>query len=871
MVWLLLLALVGAGMAGWAVDISCPVTSPGSVSVGIYDSKGRLLRTVLSGKKVKEAGTLTAAWDGKDDLGNPLPTGNYTYKGLWANTGWDMLTMMGNSGRPTYQTPDSTGAWGGVHGNVKSALCDASGKYLYLLWAMEEGTPALLKIDPKGGEGKFKIWGAHDSWDWGSCQALATDGEFVYVANNESCATYGGAAAKKSVRSLVWRVHADSGEYAKFPNDRDRGLLYVSELPMESLPIETPAWEMYADHRKARSEGVRKNLFSIAVDGKLLYCSLRIEHKIAIFDKTTAAHIKDVPVQDPGWLAVAPDGNILVVDGRQVKKMTPDGTLLGTVISTGLVAPYGMAVDAKGRMYITDQGTAMQVKVFSPQGKLLQTVGKADGRAYGGEWAKMRSDLLFPTAPAVTPDGNTLYVGEDCAPKRVAIYQHGKFADEWYGPLASGCTKLDIADEQHPEYVYQTYWPFDMVRYKVDYKTKSAKLDAVWGYYISINGQEARDMCGRQDERFSLVGGIKKDGAYQSNGGSNGYIRHYAGKTYLYINNNPIGIYRIDGHTLTPCGVVGKYLINGVRPNPIYWVAKDWPSRPKIAGAGELHAYTWRDLNGDWEAQENETDWRVPANWVQTGAAEVTYRGYVDKDLNIYGYGWKVPCQGIDAHGNPIYSWSKATPLPQRPMGKLADPTKPRYGNTAAANVGYDTANDTPGAIFPGGSEVSVFVDPEDGGYYYTADVAGKGKGIGWAASGIFARVGKMNKDGEWIWMAGEKANGFAKPGQFYKPSTYAGIVHGCIVQSDWSCELRAFDKDSGLYVGSFLDDSYRGKVNPGSVQVELTEAHVFTHPGDGEDYALAGDGTGLRLFQLTGLKDIRRFTGTVTLAAPAQ
>jgi hypothetical protein len=45
----------------------------------------------------------------------------------------------------------------------------------------------------------------------------------------------------------------------------------------------------------------------------------------------------------------------------------------------GLVAPYALCVDARGNLWISDQGTSMQVKVFDPAGKLLQTIGKAAG------------------------------------------------------------------------------------------------------------------------------------------------------------------------------------------------------------------------------------------------------------------------------------------------------------------------------------------------------------------------------------------------------------------------------------------------------------------------------------------------------------
>jgi hypothetical protein len=98
---------------------------------------------------------------------------------------------------------------------------------------------------------------------------------------------------------------------------------------------------------------------------------------------------------------------------------------------------------------------------------------------------------------------------------------------------------------------------------------------------------------------------------------------------------------------------------------------------------------------------------------------------------------------------------------------------------TSASNVGLDSPDDVPGAVMPYGREVNTGVAPDDGGYYLAADVEGKGHGINWASNGIFARIGKLDRAGSWLWMACDKATGFAKPGQFYKPGEFAGIVQG--------------------------------------------------------------------------------------------
>lgn len=47
------------------------------VNIGIFDSQGALVRTLTPG--AQSLGIQKVIWDGKDDLGNALPEGNYTY------------------------------------------------------------------------------------------------------------------------------------------------------------------------------------------------------------------------------------------------------------------------------------------------------------------------------------------------------------------------------------------------------------------------------------------------------------------------------------------------------------------------------------------------------------------------------------------------------------------------------------------------------------------------------------------------------------------------------------------------------------------------------------------------------------------------
>ena len=172
---------------------------------------------------------------------------------------------------------------------------------------------------------------------------------------------------------------------------------------------------------------------------------------------------------------------------------------------------------------------------------------------------------------------------------------------------------------------------------------------------------------------------------------------------------------------------------------------------------------------------------------------------------------------------------------------------------------------DQDGDVYTGGRQVGIRVDPEDGGFYLAADMEGKGKGIGWAAAGIFARIGKADSNGKWIWMTGSKATGDSKPGQFCKPSQFMGIINGWLFVGDWNGQIRIFDKNTGLYAGSVLrENADNSPSDEYMMNVELTEGQVFRSRLDGNDYVVAGECCGQKVFQISGLDEIERFSAPV-------
>ena len=61
--------------------------------------------------------------------------------------------------------------------------------------------------------------------------------------------------------------------------------------------------------------------------------------------------------------------------GGQVLALSPNGGNSSIVVSSGLSSPYGVAVDAQGKIYVSDLGASQQVKVFSPKGSILKVMG----------------------------------------------------------------------------------------------------------------------------------------------------------------------------------------------------------------------------------------------------------------------------------------------------------------------------------------------------------------------------------------------------------------------------------------------------------------------------------------------------------------
>jgi len=576
------------------------------VSLAIYRPDGQLVRSLLCYNE-QQAGENRIPWDGYDDDGNPLAPGQYSWK-LAYGDGVRATYIMGtlNGGDPKYPTADGRGSWGGIWGNVIDTAADKTG--VYLLWVMEEGQGALVKISPDGNV----IWKQHIPQALASAQsALATNGEYVIMA---------------SARGL-WRAKADSGDYAPFTPEN--AFIHL-ELPPEwqALKPEQKLEQVPELRRLPSLAGL--HLTGIAIDGNRIFVSNVLDNAVDVYDMTTAARAGRIPVPRPFGLEVD-RGTLYAVSGKSVLRF--DAATLkpeGTAIAAGLAEPYGIAIDRWGRFWITDLAGSQQVKQFSPDGKLLAAFGKEGGRPItGGKFVK--EDFLYPTGICVEPTTGQVFLGEDVSPKRVvALDSSGRFVRDWLGPYYCG-QAVFAADPRHdPIQLYAAPSDGSMIRINVNLKQGTSELDAVWPER-SFKGPDGKPIVNINANRMGV--------AYRN------------GKTFIAVCWGVPGIYRVEGYDLKPAAFL---FMSGVDPLEPYGVYRK---------ADGYRAFTWHDANdnGLVDMDEIQAYKEFPPFYAPYWGPTV-YEDLAIVSSSQAGISRLAPV-GFDPAGNPIYDLAKAQPL----------------------------------------------------------------------------------------------------------------------------------------------------------------------------------------------------------------
>jgi hypothetical protein len=789
----------GAGPRDGA-RIAFTLPKKAKVSVNILDEKGGVVRE-LAGGEPHDAGEVEFYWDGRDARGFPCETGKAYRWAAYAHDGLDVeyFGTVGTSGTPPYDTPDGKGGWGGDHGPVVAAAADDTGRYF--VWNMSESGKAIVKTD--------------------------FDGKVIWRATPFVGGGYGpftAAVAKDGVLSLVlkWqktsglvRVDAATGNY----------LLYPDNTGLADIGLTTD--DVAAPEGCAVRPEYFFNCAGLAAIGDELFAGDYAGGCIRVVEAKTGKVTRTLPCVGVRGLVATKDGNLLAacLQPGRVVKVDPKTGAAETVLEVkdGLVAPYGVAIDAKGAIYVSDLGTSQQVKKFVGR-RLVYAVGKAGGR---GALGRIDFDALrYPFGLAVDRTG-ALLVTEAAPPKIVRVLDAvtGKETRRYFGYTAYSPTNVPDCDDPLLQY-YSLSGPDCFARARIPAAGGIGEPDACWDFGAAgfETGSAFNTMLTPQVVR--LANGAK-------------YLVPDAEIFDRQTKKATMIVCKIDGDTVQPAAGV------------LY-------EKEKKTQKYRL----WSDENGDGLVQDGEcsawracrADGRAFSLGGRNGAVQMDAAGNLFLAAGKENFMVGIPADGFTACGAPRWKADAAyVAVPQILPG-----AKTLFSTWRAGPLG--TRRDAAGNFYTVVNGSPKYVTAEYEKYLH--------QGMGHTADTLGTYVVKHDAKGEPVWCVGRKAVGMLKPGEMLHHWCIAGMVGDdyVVAASEWGV-FTVYTTD-GFYVDRLFDaPGLPGRGIPYTFGGEDFSGQVAYFPQRDEVWAYNAGHT----FRVTGFEKGRvkgewRTSGTVAL-----
>jgi hypothetical protein len=400
----LVLGLLAAGAPSLSpstpteTKLSFDLPRAATTSAGIYDREGRLLRTLWRGEALP-AGVHERAWDGRDDRGRPVASGEVEALVLHHRIRYVWEGVVGNT------STDRVGA--GVHHAFlpPASLAIARGRLHYAV-GYNEGQPGLLAFDLARPQKALRVLRSTDPF--ASHALLATDGQRLYWAD-------GGGLSKTT---FVGAFDLDAARAVPFTRGRTVCLQRRPAGPC----YEDTAYEGVADvetEAMAAPTGL-----AVQARGRVLAVAHGGLGLIRLLDKTTGERLGEIALPlaagASNQLAMTPGGDLWVVSGDAVLRyaqLERQPVVVDAI--RGLARPLAVATSPSddGVLWIADGGPSQQLKRRGPGGTVT-VLGREGG--YAADPAARDDKLCFRgeegrerTALAVDADAS-IWVVDTC-------------------------------------------------------------------------------------------------------------------------------------------------------------------------------------------------------------------------------------------------------------------------------------------------------------------------------------------------------------------------------------------------------------------------------------------------------------------------
>ncbi|MBW4612354.1 MAG: hypothetical protein KME21_03580 [Desmonostoc vinosum HA7617-LM4] len=481
--------------------------------------------------------------------------------------------------------------------------------------------------DEGGSEaGRYKdgnvIGALADTHGWGRTggKAVTADSKYIYIAMIQGA--IGKTKEDYPLEDTIWycvRRYDLSGKPAPFPQGRgwDQSMLIISN---------------------------KSEVTGLATVDRQLYVSDATTNRIRVYNTDTMKELRSFNVASPGQITIDKKGNLWIVQEQnadnpaKIVHYSQAGKQLPQQIKD-VVQPTAVAVDPQGRLLVAENGPRQQILIYNIKNQPVQIGSFGDKNGIYADIPGEVKDLKFYGLTGVGTDAaGNIYVNSNGFNKSGTDLR--KFSPS--GKLlwrSLGLIFVDNADTDPKTDGINVFTKQE--NYQMDYSKSAGQQWIYKGYTLNAFKYP-------QDARLHT----SPDATF---------VRRIQGKPFLFLTNmysSFLQIYRFnpatDGKIAIPSGMFvgtdsrGKQSIDG-----------NWP--PHQPEKGE---WIWRDRNGNGTFEKNEYD--TSNDYPYIGGWWVDSKGDVWKTLRTKDGIRHYPLQGIDAQGNPIYSYSsmqkQATP-----------------------------------------------------------------------------------------------------------------------------------------------------------------------------------------------------------------
>ncbi len=514
--------------------------------------------------------------------------------------------------QPTYQTSWIGNTFGGgekwVQNNIESMYVAPNGTvYTNSAWD-EAGREAGIYKD---GNVIGKLSDTH-GWSRLGGQAVTANSKYIYIAMRQ------GFVNRKDqdypAKGTTWycvRRYDLSGKSAPFTEGRgwDQSMIIVSN---------------------------QGGVTGLATRGNELYVSDTAANRLRVYNTETMKELRSFSVTKPGGIAVDKQGNLWIIQSEngsnaaKIRLYSPEGKKLPQEI-TNIVEPTAIAVDRQDRLLVAENGPRQQVLIYQIKNQPVQvgTFG-SQGGVYGGVPGEIKDLKLYGLTGVGTDSAGNVYVNSN------GFHYSGtdlrKFSSS--GKLLWKLLGLKFVDNADADPKSDGVNLFSkQEEFLMDYSQPAGKQ---WTY----KAYTLNPFKYPQDPRLHT----SPDATW---------VRRIQGKPFVFLTDmyeSFLQVYRFNSNTDGKIAIPAGMFV-GTRGGGGKSIEKSWP--PQQPESGE---WIWRDRNKNGKFDQGEYD--RSEDYPYIGGWWVDTKGDVWKTLRTKDGIRRYPLQGLDEHGNPIYTYS---------------------------------------------------------------------------------------------------------------------------------------------------------------------------------------------------------------------